>query len=300
MKAMVFEEFGGPEVLHEVELDVPEPGPGQVRVKVRAAGVNLLDSKMRSAPNPAFPVSFPALVGFDVAGTVDAVGPDVEDVAVGDEVFGFADGGAYAEYALATTVAPRPEGLDPEHAAAIPVAGETSTRVLGQLGVGQGDTVLIHGGAGSVGQVAVQLAVARGATVIATASEANHAYLEELGAIPVVYGDGLVERVQAAAPQGVDAVFDVAGKGAIEDSITLRGGTDRIITIADPTAPKHGVPFSPGGPRDPEVLADLAGRAAAGELTLALAGVYPLADVARAHAQLDTGHGRGKIVLTVG
>lgn len=300
MKAVVIDEFGGPEVLHVADRELPEPGPGQVRVRVRASGLNPMDRKVRSGEmQQVFPTELPAVLGVEVSGTVDAVGPEVDGLAVGEEVLGFADGGGYAEYALAITVAPKPAGLGWAEAAALPVAAETAQGVLDQLEVTRGDTVLIHGAAGGVGTVAVQLAVARGAGVVGTASEANHGYLRDLGAVPVVYGDGLVEWIRAVAPGGIDAVFDVAGKGALEDSIELRGGRSRIVTIADPAAFGLDIPFSSGRERDAEALAELARQAADGRLRLTVAETYPLEEVPAAHEVLDTGHGRGKIALLV-
>jgi NADPH:quinone reductase-like Zn-dependent oxidoreductase len=298
MKAMRIDTFGGPEVLHEAEVDTPEPGPGQLRVRVRTVGVNPFDGKVRSGAMAAmFSTPLPAILGLEVAGTVDAVGSEVRGFAVGDDVFGWADSGAYAEYALMSRVAIKPAGLAWDAAVALPVAGETAARVLDLLKVTSGETLLIHGAAGAVGTVAAQLAVARGATVIGTASAANHEYLAALGVLPTGYGAGLVERVRALAPGGVDAVFDVAGKGALPDSIELRGGTDRIVTIADPAARGLGVTFSGGGY---EVdLAGLADSAVKGELVVAISGVYPLAAVATAHRVVDAGHARGKLVLTV-
>jgi NADPH:quinone reductase-like Zn-dependent oxidoreductase len=298
MKAMRIDTFGGPEVLHEAEVDIPEPGPGQVRVRVRAAGVNPFDYKVRSGAMEAVSKTpLPKILGLEVAGTVDAVAPDVTGFAVGDDVFGWSDSGAYAEYSLMSRAAIKPADLEWEIAVALPVAGETSERVLDQLKLTSGETLLIHGAAGAVGTVAVQLALARGAKVIGTASAANHEYLASLGAIPTEYGAGLVERVRALAPDGVDAVFDVAGKGALPDSIELRGGTDRIVTIADPSAFGLGVIFSSGG--GTVDLSGLADRAAKGELVVAISGVYPLADVAAAHRVIEAGHARGKLVLTV-
>ncbi|HEY0805109.1 MAG TPA: NADP-dependent oxidoreductase [Pseudonocardiaceae bacterium] len=298
MKAMQIDAFGGPEVLHEVEVDTPEPGPGQVRIRVRAVGVNPFDGKVRSGGMAAmFPTPLPAILGVEVAGTVDAVGSDVTGFAVGDDVFGWSESGAYAEYALATRVAIKPADLAWADAVALPVAGETAERILDLLKVSSGETLLMHGAAGAVGTVAAQLAIARGAKVIGTAGAGNHEYLAGLGVIPTVYGDGLVERVRALAPDGVDAVFDVAGKGALPDSIKLRGGTDRIVTIADPAAASLGVAFSSGG-GDPD-LVGLADQVVKGELTVAIAGVYPLADAAAAHRVLEGGHARGKLVLTV-
>lgn len=301
MKTMSFAAFGGPEVLRPADAPVPEPGPGQVRVRVRAAGLNPLDAKIRSgAMQQAMPTPLPAVPGVEVAGTVDAVGTGVRGIAVGDDVLGFSDTGGYAEHALATTVALKPSALGWAEAAAVPVAAETALRVLRQLEVAAGETLLVHGAAGAVGTLAVQLAVARGAAVIGTASEANHDHLRSLGATPVTYGDGLVERVRALAPDGVDAVLDAAGRGALPDSIALRGGTSRIVTIADPAAPGLGVVFSGRAERDAAALADVARSAADGRLAVAVSRTYPLADAARAHADLETGHARGKGVLLVG
>jgi NADPH:quinone reductase-like Zn-dependent oxidoreductase len=302
MQAIVHEEFGGPEVLRFTETDAPAAGPGQVRLKVAAAGVNALDHKIRRGYLEAVrPTSLPAIPGVEAAGTVDQVGAGVTGFAVGDEVVGWSVTGSYAQYALAEKVAAKPAGLDWESAAALPVAGETSQRVLDLLKLSSGETLLLHGGAGAVGSIAVQLAVARGATVVATASEANHGYLRDLGAIPVTYGDGLVDRVRAAAPQGVDAVFDAAGKGALPDSIELRGGTtERIVTIADPQAAGLGILFSATGSERPQdALADQLRLAAEGKLRVEVARVFGLAEGAEAQRVSEEGHTRGKLVLKV-
>ena len=196
-------------------------------------------------------------------------------------------------------MAPKPAGLDWADAAALSVAAETALRVLGLLEVARGDTVLIHSAAGAVGTVAVQIAVARGDAVIGTASEPNHDYLRELGATPVLYGGGLVDRVRAVAPDGVDAAFDVAGQGALPDSIEPRGGTSRIVTIADPEAFRFGVTFSSEAAPDAEALAEVARQAADGRIRLTVTETLPLEEAPAAHALLDTGHGRGKIDLLV-
>ncbi|GIE89767.1 NADP-dependent oxidoreductase [Actinoplanes regularis] len=299
MKAIVFEEFGGAEVLRVAEARVPRPGPGQVRLRVRAAGVNPLDHKIRSGVmEQVFPTTFPATPGLEAAGVVDEVGPGVTGLAAGDEVIALTDTGSYAEFALATVAAPKPAGLDWAQAAALPVAGETAQRVLDLLGVEAGETLLVHGAAGAVGGVAVQLAVAAGVTVVGTASAVNHDYLRSLGVTPVAYGEGLVERVRAAAPQGVDAVFDAAGYGVLPDSIELRGGTtDRIVTIADPTCRELGVTFSGDSRPSVERLAGLARLAAEGALRLTVAETFPLAEAGRAQERSATGHTRGKLIL---
>ncbi|WP_210571048.1 NADP-dependent oxidoreductase [Streptomyces sp. GESEQ-4] len=300
MRAIVFDRFGGTEVLHEADIEVPQPGPGQVRVRVKAAGLNALDGKIRSgALEAVFPTPLPAVPGGELAGVVDALGEGVQDVQVGDEVLGWSDTGSYAQYALATTVAPKPAGLDWQHAAALPVAGATAERVLDLLGVTAGETVLMHGAAGAVGTLAVQLATARGARVIGTAGAANQDYLTALGATATLYGEGLVERVRALAPDGVDAVFDLAGKGALEDSVTLRGGTDRIVTISDFRAHQLGITFSSSpGERSTAALAELAQDAATGKIVTTVT-AYPLDQAATAQQVSDAGHVRGKLVLTV-
>ncbi|MDT0567141.1 NADP-dependent oxidoreductase [Streptomyces sp. DSM 3412] len=300
MRAILFDRFGGTEVLREADVEVPQPGPGQIRVRVKAAGLNALDGKIRSGAMEAkFPTPLPAIPGGELAGVVDALGEGVRDVQVGDEVLGWSDTGSYAQYALATTVAPKPVGLDWQDAAALPTAGATAERVLDLLGVVAAETVLMHGAAGAVGTLAVQLATARGARVIGTAGAANQDYLTALGATATLYGEGLVERVRALAPDGVDAVFDVAGKGALEDSITLRGGTERIVTIADFSAYQLGITFS-SAPRERSAagLAALAQDAATGKVVTTVT-AYPLAQAATAQQVSDAGHGRGKIVLTV-
>ncbi|MFJ2783235.1 NADP-dependent oxidoreductase [Streptomyces sp. NPDC093249] len=306
MEATVYEEFGGPEVLrHETGVAVPVPGPGEVRVKVAAAGVNPVDWKRRRGWVEAFyPTTFPAVPGLEFAGTVDAVGAGVTHVAVGDEVLGWTETGAYAQYALAGIVVPKPGGLSWETAASLPVAGETAQRVLGLLGVEAGGTLFLHGAAGVVGSVATQLAVAAGIRVVGSASESNHAYLRELGAVPVAYGEGLADRVRAAAPEGVDAVFDAAGHGVLPVAIELLGGDaapkERIVTIADTEAERYGIVFS-GLLGDPDAvragLVAQAALAAEGRLTVRLAEVLPLKEASRAQESSESGHVRGKLVL---
>ncbi|GGY00799.1 NADPH:quinone reductase [Streptomyces minutiscleroticus] len=303
MKAIVFDAFGGTEVLHEAEIDIPQPGPGQVRVRVRAVGVNPVDGKIRSGSMEAvFPTTLPAVPGGEIAGVVDAVGEDVQHLKVGDEVLGWSDTGSYAQYALASAavLAPKPAGLDWTHAAALPVASDGAERVLDLLDVTSGETLLIHGASGALGTIAVQLAVARGARVLGTAGEANQDYVTSLGATALVYGDNLVQRVRALAPDGVDAVLDAAGKGALEDSITLLGTTDRIVTTADFRARELGVVFAEGPQRrNAARLAELAQQAADDTLVTTISATYPLAEAAKAQQASDAGHNRGKIVLTV-
>lgn len=299
MEAVVFEEFGGPEVLRSREIDAPHAGPGQVRIKVLAAGVNPMDYKVRRGWFEAMmPTTFPAVPGSEVAGVVDEAGEGAE-FAVGDEVAGWSATGGYAQHALLGNAVRKPAGVSFEQAVAVPIAGETAQRVLDLLQVKAGETLLLHGAAGAVGAVAVQLAVAAGVTVVGTASEANHEYLRSLGATPVAYGDGLVDRVRAVAPV-VDAVFDAAGQGGLKESIDLRGGTERIVTIADMSAGDLGVEVSAGG-TDPEIargwLTQQLQLAADGQLKVRIAETFALAEAAKAQEISEAGHAKGKLVL---
>jgi NADPH:quinone reductase-like Zn-dependent oxidoreductase len=243
------------------------------------------------------PASLPAIPGVEAAGVIDEVGAGVTGVAVGDEVLAATVTGSYAEYAVADDFALKPAGLGWETAAALPVALETADRVLDTLGLTAGETLLVHGAAGPVGAFGVQLAVARGVTVVGTASPRNHGYLRSLGAIPVTYGDGLADRVRALAPQGVDAVFDAAGQNALDVSIDLRGGTGRIVTISDPRAFDLGIVFSGASRRFGTQLADYARLVADGTLGVRVAATFALADAGQAHALSETGHAGGKVVL---
>ena len=300
MQAVVFEEFGGPEVLRTKEVAEPHAGPGQVRVKVRAAGVNPIDFKIRRGWTKGFiDVTFPATPGTEVAGVVDEVG-DGAEFAVGDEVVGRSATGAYAEHAIVGNVAPKPAALSWEQAVGVPIAGETAQRVLDELQVKDGETLLVHGAAGAVGSIAVQLAKAAGATVIGTASPANHDFLRSIGATPVEYGDGLIDRVRAVAPQGIDAVLDAAGYGGLQESIELRGGTDRILTIADMQAGALGIAVLSGSATPDEIRATLTNQlqaAADGRLQVRVAETFPLTDAAKAQELSESGHAPGKVVI---
>ncbi|MGI5191713.1 NADP-dependent oxidoreductase [Promicromonospora sp. CA-289599] len=296
MRAVVLDEFGGPEVLHLGEVPEPEAGPGQVRVQVEAVGVNAFDGKVRSgAMEAAFRTRLPAVTGLEVAGIVDQVGADVTGVAVGDRVAGPAGRGA-AELAVLRVWAPVPDGLDATQAAALPVVAETSRRALRILDLKPGETLLVHGASGGVGGLATQLAVAAGVRVIGTASPANQERVAGYGATPTTYGEGVVDRVRALAP-AVDAVLDSAGSGVLPDSIELRGGTDRVLTLADPAAHALGVEFSERSEHSAEVLAEVMGLVARGEVSVPVAKVLPFAEAARAQALVDGGHAGGKVVL---
>jgi NADPH:quinone reductase-like Zn-dependent oxidoreductase len=298
MRALQFTAYGGPEVLEWGDAPEPHAGPDQVRIAVRAASVNPIDSKVLSgAMAGGQPMSGTGYLGFDAAGVVDQVGEGVTDVSVGDEVLGRGTN-TQAEYAVLDSWAPRPASVDWAVAAAAGVAGETSERGLRLLGVEAGDTVFVDGGAGGVGAVAVQMAVVRGAQVIASASEANHAYLRELGATPVLYGDGLVDRVRAAASGPVDAVFDVAGRTPVEDLVSLAPEPSQVVSIANFAAGEAGARVTGGGDdsRPREALAQVADLLAQGRLVITVQ-TFGFERAAEAYRIVEGGHVRGKLVL---
>jgi NADPH:quinone reductase-like Zn-dependent oxidoreductase len=302
-KAVAFSGYGGPEVLELIDVEPPVPGPGQALVRVRASGVNAIDWKLRRGMMAAVrPLTFPYVGGIELSGVVEAVGDGVTEVRAGDEVLGPA-AATYAEYAVARAghLAQKPAGMSWELAAALPVAAETAQRTLAALGVQAGDTLLIHAAAGGVGSIATQFAVASGVVVVGTASEANHEYLRSLGAIPVTYGEGLVQRVRDVAPHGVTAALDAAGRGVLPDSVELTGDPQRVVTIADPGAGALGVRFSTGlgGGEDytSAALARVLAAFEAGTLKLAIWQALPLTEAATAQRVSEEGHLRGKAVL---
>ncbi|HEY3685771.1 MAG TPA: NADP-dependent oxidoreductase [Streptosporangiaceae bacterium] len=300
MKAVRFGRFGGPEVLEVVEIPDPHAGAGEVRISVRAAGINASDWKKRAG---LMDEGLPQTLGYEAAGVVDEVGDGVADVAIGDRVFGFSpDGAAQAELAVLGYYAVMPGSLGFAEAAALPAAVETATRALDQLGVGGGGTLLINGASGSVGSAAVQLAVVRGAWVIGTGSPRSHEYLRSLGAEAVAYGEGLVERVRELAPEGVDLALDVAGSGVLPELIELAGGAERVVTIADfAGARAYGVRFSGGDSgRALHAIDEIGGLVEAGRFALPVGRTFPLAEVAEAHRAGEEGRVRGKLVLVVG
>jgi NADPH:quinone reductase-like Zn-dependent oxidoreductase len=299
-----YHRYGGPEVLTLDEVPAPQPGPGQVRVRVRAAGVNAIDWKRRRGLFAhGEPLREPAGTGIELSGTIDAVGPATPGWRVGQDVLGRVPTGAAATHALADpdSLLAKPDWLAFEQAAALPVAAETAVRTLRQLAVRAGQTLLVHAVAGGVGVLAAQLARARGVAVVGTASPSHHAVLRELGVEPVAYGDGLADRVRAAAPGGIDAVLDAAGRGALAVSIELAGGADKVITIADPQAASYGVRFSAGtqGVGLREVFAEILPLLERGEVRMPIERIFPLHQAADAHRLSEDGHLLGKIVLAV-
>jgi NADPH2:quinone reductase len=304
--------YGGPEVLSVIDEPAGEPGPGQARISVRAAGVNPVDYKLYSGQFGADPARLPVRLGFEASGVVSAVGADATGpagpVQTGDEVIAFRMSGGYAAQVVvpASSLVPKPAALDWAQAAGLMLTGATAWHALVATGVGAGDTVLVHGGAGGVGIMAVQLAVSRGATVLATASPARHDLLRDLGAIPVAYGRGLADRVRGAAPQGIDAALDLVGTDeAIDVSVELIGDRSRIVTIAAfARAGVIGVKAIGGGPgADPgteirdAARPELARLAGDGKLRVFVTQTFPLAEAAAAHRAIITGHTTGKIVL---
>ncbi|MFI6427849.1 NADP-dependent oxidoreductase [Promicromonospora sp. NPDC050880] len=296
MRAVVFDRFGGPEMLHVGEVPEPAAGPGQVRVRVEAVPLNAFDGKVRSgAMESVFTTALPGVPGLEVAGVVDQVGDGAAGIAVGDRVTGWTSRGA-AELAVLDRWAAVPDGVDPVQASALPVVGETARRALRILGVRSGETLLVHGASGGVGGLATQLAVAAGVRVVGTASAANQERVAAYGATPTTYGPGLVDRVRALVPV-VDAVLDTSGAGVLPDSIELRGGTDRVLTLTDPAAHGLGVEFSERSEPSSADLAELVGLVARGQVSVPVAAVLPLAEAARGQELVDDGHAGGKVVL---
>ena len=304
--------YGGPEVLSIADEPVPPPGPGEARIEVRAAGVNPIDWKAYSGMFGTDPARLPIRLGSEAAGVVTATGPDAigpaGPISVGDEVIAYRASGAYAAELVAPgqALVPRPPALDWAQAAGLMLTGVTAWHLLAATGVHEGDTVLIHGASGGVGVMAVQLATARGARVVATASPQRHGFLSGLGAVPVAYGDGLAERAAAAAPDGFDVALDLIGTDeAVDVSLALVPDRDRIATIAAfARAPKAGIKLLGGAPgadpgteiRDAARL-ELARLAQDKKLQVFVSQVFPLAEVADAHRAIMTSHATGKIVL---
>ncbi|MFJ2738572.1 NADP-dependent oxidoreductase [Streptomyces sp. NPDC087440] len=307
MFAVRYHRYGGSEVLGVEEAEEPHAGPGQVRIAVRATGITPADHYLRAGMlRSVATLDLPHIPGMDAAGIVDEVGEGVTGTAVGDAVFGlvpFADlGGATAQYAVLEAWAPKPRSWTFEEAGGAAGNIDTATRVFHALEVTEGMTLLIDGAAGGVGTITAQLARARGLTVIGTASERNHAFLGELGVIPVTYGAGLADRLAPLAPHGVDVVLDAAGKGSLAELVAIAGDPHRVITIADPDAARHGVRLSRSQPGESPGWAGLplaAELADQGRLTVPLHAVFPLKEAATAHDLSATGHARGKIVITV-
>ncbi|MER7692110.1 NADP-dependent oxidoreductase [Streptomyces sp. NPDC097610] len=296
--AITYSAYGAPDVLTLSDVPTPRPGPGQVRVRVRAAAVNPIDLRVRSGGMAGvMPVEFPVFPGQDVAGVVDEAGEGT-GFSRGDEVFGSVHFGGYSEYVLLDRPFAKPEELSFETAAAMITVGETAYRALEHLGISPGQTLLVHAAGGAVGAVAVQLAVARGVTVVGTAGEHDLDRVRKLGATAVRYGEGWAERVRAAVLE-VDHVLDTAGVGVLADSVALTGDAARVLTIADLNFAEHGVRITGLDPADrfPQALPLLADLVAGGRLEVPVWRTFPLSEAAKAHAEIEAGHNRGKVVL---
>jgi NADPH:quinone reductase-like Zn-dependent oxidoreductase len=307
-RAVLPRDFGGPDQLELVEVDIPEPGEGEVRIAVRAIGVNMVDLRHYDGFYGRDTEDL-STFGYEVAGVIEALGPGVPDFAVGDAVIASdIPGNGYADQVVvpASGLLAKPVTISFEVAASVPVAAGTAYHALEKTHVGAGDVVLAHGAAGGVGTMLVQLAVQRGARVIATAGPSNHDYLRSLGAEPVAYGDGLTDRVRELAPDGVDVALDLVGtEEALETSLALVPDRDRVLTIAAFfRAPELGIHLIGNGPgADPGVEVRQVGRIEAlrlleaGAIDMPVIRTYSLAETAEAHRDTQTRHSRGKIVV---
>jgi NADPH:quinone reductase-like Zn-dependent oxidoreductase len=303
-RAVRFEEYGGADVLRVVDVEPPVPGAGQLLVRVKAAGINPGEAKIRQGLlHDRWPATFPSGQGSDLAGVVEQVGDGVDRFQVGDEVIGYTHNRAsQAELVVidAEHATRRPPNVSWEAAGALFVAGATAYAAVRAVGAAPGDTVVVAGAAGGVGSIAVQLATRAGATVIGLASEPNHDWLRGHGVVPVTYGYGVVQRIRDAAAADIDAFIDTAGGGYVEIALELGVAPERIDTIVDFGAvSEYGVKAEGNmAGASAAVLAELADLIDRGELEIPIAGVYPLDEVREAYRELEQGHTRGKIVLT--
>ena len=299
MKVAVITSFGDPSVLRVSDAPRPDPDRGQVLARVHAAGVNPAEILARAG---AFHLQAPAIIGFEFAGVVEAVGPGVDEDLVGKRVAGWPDSatqGSSAEYTVSSNYTTIPDGVSFEDAAATVIGADNAARALGLLHLRAGETLVVTGASGALGSAAVQFARHQDVTMIGVASEANADFVRSIGATPVAHGPGLVGRIRAAAPSGVDAALDTAGKGLLPDLVEVLGSPVRIVTLADRDAARHGVEFSAGhsGNRDHRPVRKALELIAAGEWTTRIGRSFPLADAAEAHRLVATGHTGGKVIL---
>jgi len=302
-KAVRFDSYGDRDVLYLADVEVPQAGPGHVAVQVKAAGINPGEASIRRGLLDArLPATFPSGEGSDFAGVITGVGAGVNGFEVGDEVLGWADTRAsHAEYVTTPEdhVVHKPAELSWEVAGSLYVVATTAYAAVRAVGAGPGDTVVVSAAAGGVGTVVVQLLKVRGAEVVGIASEANHGWLRSVGVTPVAYGDGLADRIRAAAPDGVDAFIDLFGEEYVRLAADLGVPPGRIETIiAFEAAAELGTKAEGSSTAaSADVLAEVAGLVAAGRITVPIAATYPLDQVREAYARLEERHTRGKIVL---
>ncbi len=294
---MRFAEYGGPEVLQPTQVPEPHPGPGQIRIAVRAVGVNPHDWRLREGQFRRIrPIEFPSGVGQDASGVVDEVGDGVTGIEVGEPVFG-RGANTYAEYAVLSSWAPKPDESSFAEAAGYPSVVETAIRVIRLVGVQPGQTLLVSGAAGGVGSAVLQIARERGIAVIGTAGAANQDYVRSLGAVATTYDPGWVERVRRLGR--IDAALDLSGAGVLRGLLDLTGDPDKVVTIADLEASMLGIRFAGVGGDMTEALTAAVDLIARGKLHIPVDRSYPLDEAATAHADSQAGHTRGRRVLLV-
>ncbi|MEU5628511.1 NADP-dependent oxidoreductase [Streptomyces tendae] len=301
MRAARFHAYGGVETLVVEQATDPHPGPGEIRVRVAAAGVNPIDWKLRSgALRQVLPVELPAIPGRDAAGVVDEIGGGVQGVSVGDRVFGLGGvTGASAELVILSAWAHAPATWSDGQAAGAGLASVTAMRGLNALGPLAGRTLLVEGAAGGVGSAAVEIAVARGATVTGTAGERNHEFLSSLGAVPTTYGPGLAQRLATLAPRSIDIVLDTAASGSLADLVAIAGDAKRVATVADHVGGRRLGTHVVNAENDSALLSAAAELGGQGRYTPRIEETYPLERIADAHAHAERGRTRGKLVISV-
>jgi NADPH:quinone reductase-like Zn-dependent oxidoreductase len=307
-RAVIYEKFGGPEVLDVQDVPEPHAGPGEVRVRVAAVGLNPMDPAIAATPELAarFNITVPSGFGYDFAGVVDEVGDGASGFAEGERVYGGVMERAAADFVVVNTppgasevLLHTPQGLSDELASTLGVAGATASAALAAIDIRPEDTILIGGAAGGVGVFAVQLAHLAGATVIGTASQGTFSFLRELGAEPVTYGAGLADRVRALPPDGITAAIDLFGTETVQTALALGVTPERIATIAAGPTPPGGARAAWGGDAEPGALPRIADAIAAGQITVPIAARFPIEQIREATALQADRHVHGKIVVTL-
>ena len=305
-RAVIYEKFGGPEVLELRDVAEPHAGPGQIRIRVTAVGLNPMDPAIASTPDLAarFDITLPSGFGYDFAGRVDEVGESAIGFTLGERVYGGVMERAAADFVVMETdesaaIFHTPEGLSDEVASTLSVAAATASAALAALSLSGTDTLLVGGAAGGVGVFVVQLARLAGATVIGTASEGSFPFLRDLGAQPVTYGLGLEDRVRACAPDGITAAIDLFGTETIDTALALGVAPNRIVAIAAGPNPPGGARAVFGGQAQSDAIPQVAAAIVAKQLTVPIAARFPIEQIAEAAAVQADRHVHGKIVVTL-